>query len=242
MRRALVVCLAAGLLAACGSGGSGGAGAAATSSAETAEPIAGCIEPQDPDLTGVHLQPKPGVRLDAVVLGTGSTGIVFSNMSSGDLCSWLPTGLVYARQRYRVALYDYSGGQDADADLRDVAAELRRRGATRIALVGASMGGTTSMVAAEAVHAVAVFVLSAPDVFDGLDALGAAAHVTAPSWFGVGEDDTQFVQSAKDLYAHSAARRKTLKILPSGAHGTELLGASVDTMLTNFLHANAPAG
>jgi|tagenome__1003787_1003787.scaffolds.fasta_scaffold14992950_1 hypothetical protein len=37
------------------------------------------------------------------------------------------------------------------------------------------------------------------------------------------------------------ARRKTLKILPSGAHGTELLGASVDTMLTNFLHANAPA-
>ena len=103
------------------------------------------------------------------------------------------------------------------------------------------MGGTTSVVAASAVHAAAVFVLSAPDDNSGMDALAAVAHVTAPSWFGVGENDTAFLQSAKDLYEHSAAAQKHLEILPTGSHGTELLGLSVNRMLADFLHANAPA-
>jgi dienelactone hydrolase len=162
-------------------------------------------------------------------------------MSTETLCSWLPTALVYVKKGYRVGLYEYSGQQSPDADLSVVAGELRRRGATRIALVGASMGGTTSIVAAADVHPAAVFVLSAPVDNSGMDALAAVAHVTAPSWFGVGEHDTAFLQSAQDLYAHSAASRKQLQVLPTGAHGTELLGPAVDRMLADFLRANAPA-
>ena len=240
MRRLLAVCLAP-LLAACAGGTSAATGAAPSTPGASATPIAPCVDPEDPDLTGVHLRPTAGVQVDAVLAGTGSTGIVFSDMSGDTLCEWLPTALVYVKQGYRVAMYEYSADQSPDADLADIAAELRRRGTTRIALVGASMGGTTSVVAAQAVHAAAVFVLSAPAAYSGMDAVGAASRVTAPSWFGVGEQDTEFLQSARDLYSHSAAPRKHLEILPTGAHGTALLGGAVDRMMADFLHANAPA-
>ena len=241
MRRLLAVCLAVPLLAACGGGDSAGTRAAPSTPAASAASIAPCVDAADPDLTGMHLRPVAGVQVDAVFAGTGSTGIVFSNMSGETLCEWLPTALVYVKQGYRVAMYEYSADQSPDADLADVAAELRRRGTTGIALVGASMGGTTSMVAANTVHAVAVFVLSAPGAYSGMDAVGAASRVTAPSWFGVGQHDTEFLQSARDLYAHSAAPRKHLEIFPTGAHGTALLGGTVDRMLADFLHTNAPA-
>ena len=245
MRRLFAVCFAVALLAGCGGGDPAGTSAAASAATSTpaasAEPIAPCVDPQDPDLAAVHLQPKAGVEVDAVLAGTGSTGIVFSNMSGETLCGWLPTALAHVRKGYRVALYEYSADQSPDADLAVVADELRRRGATRIALVGASMGGTTSVVAANAVKAAAVFVLSAPGAYSGMDAVGAVSRVAVPSWFGVGEQDTEFVPSARDLYKHSAAPRKQLKILPTGAHGTALLGGTVDTMLADFLRTNAPA-
>jgi dienelactone hydrolase len=258
MRRLLALCLVVPLLAACG-GGSAGArtatggsaatngasasGAAAGGGATPAEPVAPCVDPRDPDLTSVRLRPAAGREVGVVLAGTGPTALVFSNMSGETLCDWLPTALIYAKQGYRVALYEYSSHEQSPAaDLTDVVGELRHRGATRIALVGASMGGTTSIAVANSVHAVAVFVLSAPASYGLMDAVTAVARVTVPSWFGVGELDAGFVQSAKDLYEHSGAKNKHLEILPSGAHGTALLGAAVDRKLADFLHANAPAG
>lgn len=239
MRAPVAGCLLVVLLAGCGGGGSGTSGGASSPAPASAQPVAGCLDPQEQAASGVSLPLGPGGHVDAVIEGSGTTGIVFSNMNVGDLCQWLPTAVLYSRQGYRVAVYNYSP-QAADGDLLAVVAELRRRGATRIALVGASMGGTTSLVAAKRAGAAAVFELSAPAEYGGMDALAAVRALAVPTWFGVGENDTEFLGSARSLYGASGAATKHLEVVPTGAHGTELLGAAVDRMMSDFLHRYAP--
>src|ERR1051325_11320678 len=99
-----------------------------------------------------------GALLDGIVLGGGPAGVVLAHQYPADLCGWWPYALVLARDGFRVLLFDFrcfglspcptEGGGDLSADGAGAAAELRRRGATTVALVGASLGGTTSLMAA----------------------------------------------------------------------------------------------
>jgi dienelactone hydrolase len=163
-------------------------------------------------------------------------------MSDNDLCGWLPTALEYSAKGYRTAVFAYSGRQAADADVLQVVAELQRRGSTRIVLVGASKGGTSVLSAAARAKAVAVVELSAPSLYEGMDAGVAVKSLGVPTWFAVGEGDEEFVPSAKELYAASAATTKHLEVVASASHGTELLSqGGVGPMIAEFLAKNAPA-
>ena len=232
------VLVTAGALGGCSGGGSG---AGRSSAAPTAEPIADCVTLQEQAASGVHVVGTAG-QVDALVLGArGTTGIVFANMSDNDPCGWLPTATGYAAQGYRTAVFVYSSRQGADADVLDVAAELRRRGATRIALVGASKGGTSVISAAARAQAVAVVELSAPQAYEGLDAVAAVKSLTVPTLFVVGDGDTEFVAGTDALHSASPATVKPLRHVTSGAHGTGLLADSgVGDALTAFLTAHAP--
>jgi len=220
----------------------GGSGAGRSSAAPTAEPIADCVTPQEQAASGVHVAGTAG-QVDALVLGgRGTTGIVFANMSDNDPCGWLPTATGYAAQGYRTAVFLYSSRQGADVDVLDVAAELRRRGATRIALVGASKGGTSVISAAARARAVAVAELSAPQAYEGMDAAASVKTLTAPTLFLVGDGDTEFVPSTDALHAASPATVKPVQHVTSAAHGTGLLTETgVSDALTAFLTAHAPA-
>ena len=245
MRRVSTICAVMILLAACGGGGSTTARspAATSSAAATAEPMASCISPEQQAAGGAAVRGAAGDQVDAVVLGSGTTGVVLANMSDNDVCAWFASAALLASKGYRAAVFAYSGRQGADADLLDVVSELRRRGSTRIVLMGASKGGTAALTAAKRAGAVAVVELSAPSSYESMDAVAAVKGVTVPTWFAVGEQDEDFVESAKELYAASPAATKHLELVASSSHGTALLpDGGVQGMIDDFLAKNAPAG
>jgi pimeloyl-ACP methyl ester carboxylesterase len=107
--------------------------------------------------------------------------------------------------------------------------ELLRRGVTRVAVGGASAGGTAAMTAAASIPRsvlAGVVVLSSPRQFASMDAAAAARRVRASAFFGVGSRDTAFVGEMRKLAAASASPRKQLVVVKSSGHGTQLLDAS----------------
>jgi dienelactone hydrolase len=83
-----------------------------------------------------------------VVLGQGRRGLVLAHQRGGDLCEWVPIARSYARLGYRTLVFDFHDQDRLDDDVVAAVAELRRRGVTRVVLVGSSMGGTAVLVAA----------------------------------------------------------------------------------------------
>jgi pimeloyl-ACP methyl ester carboxylesterase len=105
---------------------------------------------------------------------------------------------------------------------------VRRLGARKVFLVGASMGGTAVLVAAVNVRpAVAgVVSISGPAVFGAVDALAVAPRLSVPVLYLAGKEDVDFASDAQKLYQATGEQEKTLRVLPTGAHGVALLGTS----------------
>ena len=116
----------------------------------------------------------------------------------------MPYARYLARHGVRALLFDLRcfghsecgrGRGQATVDVAAAMAELRRRGARRVALVGASMGGAIAVVAAARLHPAAVVDLSGERDTTGLtpgieaDAGAAAPGVTAPALFAVARGD-----------------------------------------------------
>jgi dienelactone hydrolase len=95
-------------------------------------------------------------------------------------------------------------------------------GAERVYVVGASMGGTGAVAAAAQRPLAGVVALSAPSVFEGVDAVAAASSVTVPITLLAGQDDDGYPEEARAIGA-AAAGPTDVRIVPSGAHGTNLL-------------------
>ena len=128
--------------------------------------LAACGGPAAPDLSGsraVTFESRDGVVLEGRLFGDGSTAVVLSHMRPDDQRSWFAFANRLADQGYLVLTYDFRGycpggdGGCSQGDLQvsaiwqDVLGAMdfvRSEGATSVALVGASMGGTASLVAA----------------------------------------------------------------------------------------------
>ena len=200
----------------------------------------------------VAFRASDGVALKGVLLGRGTTGVALVHEFRRDLCSWLPFARVLARKGYLVLDFDARNfGSSAhvnsaaafavDRDVRGAVELLRSRGANRMVLGGASMGGTAVLVAGAALRPgpAAVVSLSGPTDFSSIDALSAVRRLRAPTLFLAGRYDTQFAADARRMYVASAAARKRLAIRSTGAHGTDLLrgpdGAATQALLLSFL-------
>jgi pimeloyl-ACP methyl ester carboxylesterase len=201
-------------------------------------PIDRCV-PRSERAKAISFRTADRIRLSGVMFGSGRTGIVLSHESRSSLCNWLPFARVLAKAGYRVLAYDSRSSGESQLVLpmnslkatyyyRDVTAAaklLHAKGAKRIVLAGASLGGTSSIIAAPALGSslAALVSLSAPAT-DA--ALKAAARVSAPSFFAAGADDVDFAHDAQALYDASPAAGKRIAIYPTGAHGTALLAGS----------------
>jgi pimeloyl-ACP methyl ester carboxylesterase len=200
-------------------------------------PVASCVTDEEQVAGGVRLPAAdPSATVDALVLGHGSTGLVLANMSDTDLCDWKPLADEWSQKGYQALIFNYSGTGPAK-DMLSGAAELRRRGATKIFLIGASMGGTAALGAGAAARpAVAgVISLSGPAAYAGVDAAAAVRKLTVPVLFLVGENDEEFVADAHTLYAACIAKDKKLVVLPTGNHGTALIDDTIDQRIQTFL-------
>ena len=243
MRRQLGL-LAAALLAVAGCGGDSHSAArkraaSTTAAATTSAPGRRCTEP------GVRAQPirfrtSDGVTLSGAVVGSGPVGAVLIHEYPLDYCGWLPYAGYLSRHGVRALLFDLrcfgrsacpNGRGHAIADVAAAMAELRRRGARRVALVGASMGGAIAVVAAARLHPAAVVDLSGErdttGLTPGIDAdAGAAAHgVTAPALFAVARGDRYVpVTDMRAVARHVRSATRRMIVLPAVAgHGWDLL-------------------
>ena len=238
-----VGCVLVLMLAACGGAPTAASSPSAPPSASpSVEPIAQCVDPDEQARWGVSVTVAGDGAVRALVMGTGTTAVVFANMSDNNLCNWLPTAVEYSTKGYRTAVFRYSDRQQGDADVVALVDQLRRTGATRIALVGASAGGDAVICAAAKARADAVVELSAPDAYSGMDAATAVKTLTVPTLFTVGQLDEDFVESSKALHAASPAKDKRLDVVLASAHGTDLMARSVvKKSVRAFLTQYAPA-
>ncbi len=227
--------------------------------------LAACGEPAPVDLSGsrsVTFESRDGVTLEGRLFGDGSTAVVLSHMRPADQRSWYAFANRLADEGYLVLTYDFrgycpggeggcsQGDQQISAIWQDVLGAMdfvRSRGATDVALVGASMGGTASLVAAgqEGSDVAAVVTLSAPSSIEGLNAdADLLQRVAANKLFVAGVGDAAAASSAEDLY-EIAPPPKRVEIVPADDHGTDLLtgsqGEAVQRLIETYLTQFAPA-
>ncbi|MFN8110343.1 MAG: alpha/beta fold hydrolase [Thermoleophilia bacterium] len=230
--------------AGCG-GGSGVPTTAATSTAPTTtgtapSPIASLATECHTGTAGFRrtvLRTADGVRLAAAESGSGATAVILVHQADTTLCDWLP----YARRlraQARVLALDLRGYGASDGAVeraaigrfdRDVAAavrRVRREGARRVVLIGASMGGAVVLSAAGRIHPTvsAVVSLSAPAEWPDITPGRAARRLRIPLILAAGAQDSGFAQDARTLARLAAANpRARLVILDSAHHGVQLV-------------------
>lgn len=263
-RGVLVVALAAvvGLAGCAGSApgaapsaGVSGSGSSARPSARPASwapvlPGSAC-QAQMPGGTPVWFGADAAARLGGVVLGDGTTGVLLAHERRQTLCAWASYATELAGAGYRVLAVDLPGNGSsraaASVPLDDAVvagiALLRAQGVQRVLLVGASMGGTAVLAAAaKATPPVAgVVSLSAPQRFNGIDALAAAPRLGTPVLYVACRSDSGFAQAAEALHAATpAGTGNRLLVGECAGHGVETLSvAAIGPEVARFLRATA---
>jgi pimeloyl-ACP methyl ester carboxylesterase len=182
---------------------------------------------------------RDGAMLDGATVGSGRLGAVLIHEYPSDLCGWWPYADYLAHHGVRALLFDLRCFGDSACPgpygdgIADVAAAmraLRQRGARRIWLVGASMGGVISVTAGARLHPAGIVDLSGEVSLAGLapvkgNALAAAPRLHVPALFVVARRD-QYVTPAqmRDIARHAPSPRKRVIVLPlSFGHGWDML-------------------
>jgi pimeloyl-ACP methyl ester carboxylesterase len=223
------------LVASAGCGGGDGDEARPTTSPSGASATAAAAPCGEEDAEAVRLTTEGGAELEAALVGDGEVGVVLGHQLRSDFCSWVPFAKQLAEHDMRALAINFVSTA-IDEDMVAGALELRRRGAERIILVGASMGGTAALVAAGESDVAGVAALSAPRQFGGLDALPSVRRLEMPALFLVGEQDTSFARDARQLYRATRSSDKDLVVTTGFEHGTDLLqDPEAERALLDFL-------
>jgi dienelactone hydrolase len=205
-----------------------------------------------------------GVKLAGRLFGPSdaTVGVVFAHMVPADQSAWFDLAADVAAMGYRALTFDFrgycpggdagcsDGAKDVDATPQDLQAALeylRGRGVGGIALVGASVGGTASIViAAREGDAIdAVITLSAPQQISGLVAgPDVLQTVTAAKLFIAGNGDPTGSATAAQAFYDESLQPKRYEIVTSDDHGTDLLtgnqGQQVHDLITAWLQLHLP--
>ena len=202
--------------------------------------------------TVITFQAADGTTLDGVLVGHASTGVVLVHEYPADLCGFLPYAEYLGAHGVEAVALDLRcfGNATCPAsaaararipqDVAAGAAELRRRGVSQVALLGASLGCTIALIAAPTVHPApaSVVCLSGHARYTAtvgttavpLDAAAAVRHTTSPALFVVAVDDPRVgAGEVRALYTGYAGRTKRLDVLSgayTGGHGWDLLSRS----------------
>jgi pimeloyl-ACP methyl ester carboxylesterase len=241
------VAMAIVLLAGCGSGAPGDSG-----ESDPADPSPTAAAPRcmpDVEAGEIFFEGVDGAMLAGVEAGQGPLGVVLIHGSgTAGRCVWsreTPTLVeagfhILAIDHACVGVSDCPDDTDKVADIASAAAELRRRGAESVAVIGASAGTAETIVAGAHVDLDAVVALS-PMAFDvamtltAPDTVNAAASaITVPTMLVVGTDDRNAsVDAVTALSQTLPAGIGTLLVVEGGGHAQELLypeGATADSV------------
>jgi alpha-beta hydrolase superfamily lysophospholipase len=190
--------------------------------------------PTPPDETeNVFIVGEDDVILNGRLFGSrNEIGVVLSHMRPNDQTAWFDYAEQLADAGYAALTFDFrgygeSGGEQdfalLDEDLTSAIAFLSRdREKSQVFLIGASMGGTTSLVVAAERGVDGVVSISSPARFEDQDALAAVPRVTAPKLFLASEGDEAARLSLEELF-EATGQPKEQQVYTGNAHGTNLL-------------------
>jgi fermentation-respiration switch protein FrsA (DUF1100 family) len=182
-----------------------------------------------PHAHAVRFWVSPTHALDAATSGSGQVGVVLAHQLDANLCQWADYADFLAGHHYRVLAFSFSGELGAGAPRDDdsvvaAARTLRRLGARRIVLMGASRGGAAVLGAVAKTTADGLIALSPPTSMETSDGFAGIRRSPAPLLIAVGQLDSGFVTDALTLYKQAVAKHKTLIVKKgSAAHGVDLL-------------------
>jgi pimeloyl-ACP methyl ester carboxylesterase len=191
-----------------------------------------------------------GIALSGTLYGSGANAIIFSHMFPTDQTSWTPLAKDLAGRGYLVLTYDFrgygtsQGTKDVskiDHDLRAAVAFIRTQGATRLALVGASMGGMATAKVAAVEKPDAVIIMSAPQSFMGLAVSDDEVKaITAPKLF-IGSEQDGATSTTLHMF-DVAPEPKDKHVYPGSGHGTYIFdgeyGADLTQQIIQFIETN----
>lgn len=199
----------------------------------------------------VSFRTSDGVRLRGWLWGSGQNAVVLSHMFGTNQSVWYELARKLSAQGFTALTYDFrgvgtSGGRlviaRVDRDVLSAVRFMRARHPRRLFLIGASMGGTASIVAAGQHRVDGVVVMASGTRFQGLDARPYLGTLRAPKLFIVGRGDAPFNESARTMYA-STPLPKQLKVFPTNAHGTYMFktrhGPAIEQAIMAFLTKQA---
>ena len=221
---------------------------------ETAESIARSVTIEAPPSTTPEADDASDelVQLDARVFGDGPRGVILAHMRPADQQSWFPFATTLADTgEYTVLTFDFRGYGESSGDKQfdridtDLTAAYEYMRDTlqieEIYLVGASMGGTASLVVGARDDVAGVVSISSPAQFPPLDAVETVDEITAPKLFISSEDDVPAMRS-QELLWEAARAPKDEHVYEGDAHGTALFdtehGPDLEQRLMDFLEAN----
>jgi len=200
--------------------------------------------PAEPVLGPFEITTEDGLTLEASRFGTGSQFIILAHMRPADMSSWFAFAGLLAGEGYSAISFNFRGygnsdgaGFAVDVDVAAAVDAAFALGATEVFVIGASMGGSGSVVAASRRNVAGVVTMSAPAEFLGADAVGAASAVTAPMLLISAADDAPYAADAERIRA-SAAGSAEVTILSGRRHGTDLFqqhSEDLTTLILDFL-------
>ena len=191
--------------------------------------------------------------------GTGSTVVILSNMGDNDPGPWNGFAPVLAARGYQVLTYSFRYPLRTNAfipayaegtvpDLLGAVAYVRANGATRIVLIGASLGGITVGKVGARAGAAAVVIMSAEQDLSAYGLVVSPAELaalTVPKLFIASEQDTNTPYAQTKQFYDNAPGPKQFHAYPGGVHGVGLFasaaGDDLRGRLLGFLADAAPA-
>lgn len=232
---------------------------AGTKPGQAPVPSERCSESGNSPVTKVVLTTSDKVHLAGARFGTGTKGVLLLPQRLSDLCPWWDFASELVNKGYLVLAIDMRGtGYSEDAKTMDYTAdaaagiaELKRAGAQKVVLIGASQGAATALVTAGRMpdQIAGVVSLSYPD--DNLDVTGgtgaqphtplqAAALITSPLLIAFTSGDRQAAKP-DDLVAKVPGPAKQLVGRSGVSHGWDMLKIGQDdvrpdvqTFLTSY--------
>jgi len=200
---------------------------------------------------------QDGVALAGHIFGAGTTAVVLSNMGDNDPGPWERFAPGLAQRGYLVLSYSFryplrtrtftdEMARETVADLLGAVAYVRSLGATRVVLVGASLGGMTVGKVAGTVGAAAVAILSSPrdlSEYGFVVTPSELATITGPKLFVASDADTTVPIAETRAYFDEAPEPKQFQSFPGSEHGVHIFdGAQGDPLrrlLIDFVTTNA---
>jgi alpha-beta hydrolase superfamily lysophospholipase len=230
----------------------------------TITPVESAMAPGNPtaapldDIIRTHtvtFETPDGATITGELYGSGETAVIFSVMGN---CKpgWREFAQLTAAQGFAALTYLWrgcreNGNIDNDEikkfvdDLRGAVAFMRKQGARKIILAGASLGGVAAANLAIESHADGLIVLASPAEIPqwGFKINAADMNTNIPKLFISAEnDDTVALDKTRALF-DLAAEPKEWQTYPGSAHGTDLFETEskeeIQKRILNFILAIA---